>query len=505
VTAAQQLEPREIQARALSGISWSTLSSVATLPLSIAVSVLLAHRLGVNGFAHFALLAFLVPLATQVVDFGFATGSTRRLSRAYAAGDLDATRELLGKSLGFSLLKLPIVLAVVLTLARPGLGAAAALGAYFVVTYLGSGLNLALNGENRISVQAKLAFLQALGSGGAAIGAALLGASPVGVYAASLLGGAVSAPGWYIAANPALRRAALRPRLPRRLGAGFWRYGAVTATSSVVSLLVFSRSEIVVLALLGTKHDVAVFALAYGLAQRLTTPVDTLLGPLIPALAALEAVDKERLRAGFERALRIAATGVAFLAAATVVGTVYAAPVLFGSKYQGVGLAFAALAGISLLQSAAHPYTALVYAIGRPGVALRALSVALVLDAGLCVALIPWLGIWGAVVANAVGALAAIALAARAALGRGSVRRAGVPVARLALVGGGAAACAIAAGAAAARIHPALGALAAYAAGAIAFAIGVRLVGGLLPGADTAVLVRALPARLRRPAAALVT
>ena len=67
----QKLEPREIQARAVRGISWSTLSSVATLPLSIVVSVVLAHRLGTTGFARFALLAFLVPLATQVLDGGF--------------------------------------------------------------------------------------------------------------------------------------------------------------------------------------------------------------------------------------------------------------------------------------------------------------------------------------------------------------------------------------------------------------------------------------------------
>jgi O-antigen/teichoic acid export membrane protein len=492
----ERLEPREIQARAVRGISWSTLSSVATLPLSIVVSVVLAHRLGTTGFARFALLAFLVPLATQVLDGGFWLAATRSTSRTFAAGDLDATRDLLGKSVGFSLLKLPVVLAIVLSVARPGLGAALALVAYFAVTYLGTGLSLALSGENRISVLAKLAFVQALGSGGAAIGAALLGAGAVGVYAASLLGGAVSAPGLLLAANPALRRAALRPRLPRALPDGFWRFGLLSLASSVAYLLVFSRSEIVVLDLLGSHRDVAVFALAYGLAQRLTTPVDTLLGPLIPALAALDAVDGERLRAGFERALRIAAAGVAFLAGSAVVGTIYVAPVLFGPKYEGVGLAFAALAGISLLQSAAHPYTALVYALGRPWIAVRALVVALVVDLGVAVALVPPLGIWGAIVANAAGALTAIALAARAALGRGSVRRAGVRLLNLGLAAALAAECALIAGATVTHVNALLGALAAYAAGTVGFGLAAKFVGGLLPTGDADVIRRALPAPL---------
>src|SRR5207253_4704984 len=134
----QKLEPREIQARAVRGISWSTLSSVATLPLSIVVSVVLAHRLGTTGFARFALLAFLVPLATQVLDGGFWLAATRSTSRTFAAGELDATRDLLGKSVGFSLLKLPVVLAIVLSVVRPGVGAALALVAYFAVTYLGT-------------------------------------------------------------------------------------------------------------------------------------------------------------------------------------------------------------------------------------------------------------------------------------------------------------------------------------------------------------------------------
>jgi O-antigen/teichoic acid export membrane protein len=162
----------------------------------------------------------------------------------------------------------------------------------------------------------------------------------------------------------------------------------------------------------------------------------------------------------------------------------------------GGGLAFAALAGISLLQSAAHPYTALVYAVGRPGVAVRALAAALLVDGVVAVALVPLIGIWGAVAANAAGALAAICLAARAALGRRSVRRAGVPVARLATIAFAAAACSLAAGAAAARIHPALGAIAAYAVGAALFAVAARVTGGVVAESDAAVIRRALPARV---------
>ena len=474
------------------------------LPLAIGVSVVLARTLGPEGFARFALLSFLVPLVFTISDLGVSQAAMREASRAYAAGDLATTRALLGKILGWNLLRFPVLCALTLVLVDGSATTSAALAAYLLIALGSAGVNLSLNAENRVAVLAKVAFVQAIAAAAVSIAAAVAGASPETIFALSLASGAVATPLWLLAASPHLRRAALVPRLPRGLGAGFWRYGVSALAVSLLTLLVFSRSEVVLLDLFEEQQALAVFALAYGLAQRLTTPVDTLLGPLVPALAALDAAHPDRLRAGFQRALRLAATAVAFLAASAVAGMVFLAPFLFGSEYEDVGLAFAALAGISLFQSAAQPYTALVYAVGRPQIALRALAAALVVDVAVAVALIPPLGLWGAVIANAAGALVAIVLAARAVAGKGSVRLAGIAAPRLLFITAAAAASSTGAGLLASPLHALAATAAAVLVGTATFVVGARLAGGLVTGGDARVVAEALPRPLARAFALLV-
>lgn len=468
------------------------------LPLAIGVSVVLARTLGPEGFARFALLSFVVPLLFTATDLGVSQAAMREASRSFAGGDLERTRALLSKTLGWNLLRFPILCPLTLLLVDGSATASSALAAYLVFALGSAGTNLALNAENRVAVMAKVALVQAVAAAAASVGSAVAGASPETVFALSLASGAVAAPLWLLATNPELRGAALRPRLPFGLGRDFWRYGVSTLVVSLLTLLVFSRSEVVLLDLFEEQQALAVFALAYGLAQRLTTPVDTLLGPLVPALAALDAAHPERLRAGFERALRLAAAAVALLTAAAVAGLAFLAPFLFGPEYEDVGLAFAALAGISLLQSAAQPYTALVYAVGRPQIALRALGVALVVDVVVAVLLIPPLGLWGAIVANAAGALTAIVLAARAVAGKGSVRLAGIAAPRLVLVAVLAAALSAGAGLLALPLHPLAATAAAVLVGTVAFALGARAGGGLVTHEDARVVGDALPRPLAR-------
>jgi O-antigen/teichoic acid export membrane protein len=290
-----------------------------------------------------------------------------------------------------------------------------------------------------------------------------------------------------------LRRAVVRPRMPRILPKGFWTYGLTSLAISIGGMLVFSRSEILVLKALEHQHALAVFALAAGLAQRLTTPIETLLGPLIPALAALDAAHPERLQAGFDRALRLCAAAISFAGAAGVAGTAFAAPLLFGSEYEGVGLVFAALALASLLRAATQPYSAFAYAVGRPQLVLGSLVVALVLDVALAFALIPFIGVWGAVAANVIGVTAGLVLLARAAAGTGSIRRAGVPVIRLAALAVSSAAAASVAGILVHSISPIASVLVAFLIGPLVYLVAGR---GSLPQSDVQVLLDALPRRL---------
>lgn len=502
------LAPRELQSRALRGATWSAVSSVLALPLAILVSVVVARTLGPQGYARFAYLTFLIPLLIALTDLGFAQATSRSVSQAFASGDLGRTRELLGKALGWNLVRLPLLCVLVLAIARPGTLGAVLVVAFLAISTAGGGLVFSLHAENRGATLAKLAVAEGLAVAIAPMIAALLGASPTTVWAAAFAAGAAAAPAWLLTANPQLRRAALTPRLPRGLSPAFWRFGILALASSTGYLLVFSRSEVVILEALGEDRALAVFALAYGLSQRLTTPVDTLLGPLTTALSALAGAHPHRFRAGFERAVRLSAFAAAFLAAAALTGTALLAPLMYGDAYAGVGLAFLALAAVSLLQSVAQPYTAHAYASGRPAVLLRVLAIALVVDVALAFVLIPLLGLWGAVAANAVGGLTALGLIVRSVAGRASLRLAEVPAARLTALTLTSAAAAGAAGLGGGwLLHEAVGVLMAFFAGTGTFLAASRVTGGLLPAADVEALLTVLPRgrRLAARGAALVT
>jgi O-antigen/teichoic acid export membrane protein len=492
------LSPRELQQRAMRGVAWSSISGMVSLPLAIVASAVVARSLGPQEFARFAYLHFLVPLLLVVSDLGFGDAMKRTSSQAFAVGDLARTRELLGKTMGWNLVRLPVICALSLAVARPGLEIALVLVGGLVLLSASAGLTFSLHAENRGATDAKLSFLRGLATGVSSIIGALAGASGTALWAITFVSAVVAVPGWIIVANPALRRAALTPRLPRALPERFWTYGLTVLVSTVLSILVFSRSEVMILEALGQQQALAIFALAFGLAQRLTTPVDTILGPLVPALSALSSASPERMDAGFGRALRLSATAVACLASAAGVGTVLAAPVLFGPEYAGIGLVFAALAAISLVQSAVQPYLALAYALGRPGFLIRVNAIALAGDVAVALALIPTIGLWGAVIANAVGGILAIGLTVRWLPGTNGVRAARVPLAGLLRLAVLSCLAAYVLGLLAGGLHPAAGALVAFVVGSSSFFVLARLFGGPLPAGDAAVLLDVLPARLAR-------
>ncbi len=186
---------RELQRRAASGVTWSMMTTVMALPLAVVVSVVVARSLGPHEFARFAYLSFLVPLLIAITDCGVSPASTRDTSRTFAAGELDATREVLGKVLGWNLLRLPIVCALVLVIARPGFVVACLLVGGLTVIFAGSSLLLALQAENRGATSAKLVFVQGIVSSFAAMGAAAGGSSGTTVFVVTFVSTATVVPG----------------------------------------------------------------------------------------------------------------------------------------------------------------------------------------------------------------------------------------------------------------------------------------------------------------------
>jgi O-antigen/teichoic acid export membrane protein len=498
VTSRDVLSAGELQNRTARGITWSTFAVAGSLPLAIAVSIVLARTLGPSEFARFAYLSFVVPLTLSVAELGFAPAVIRAASRSFANGDVETTRAILSKAVGWNLLRLPATCGLALLVVRPNVWQGVVMTLTIGTMLLAAGAVFSLQAENRGAVTARLGLIQTVTSSGAAILTALWTDSGTSVWILSTAGGLFVVPGWILATNPTLRRAALTPRLPRDLPDGFWRYGLSALLLATVSLLVFSRSEVLILNELGDEKALAVFALAFGLSQRLTTPVDTVLTPLIPALSAVASAHPARLGAALGRALRLSVTAVAFLAASAVVATALAAPIMFGSEYEGTGLVFVALAVVSLVQSAAQPCVAVVHALGRLGVLIRAYIFALVVDVALAVWLIPPLQVWGAVIANVVGGLLAVGLTVRATRLIHGVQSADIAFARVGGVTATAVAAAWASGSAVTSWSAPVGAAVALMVGGGSFVGMGKLVGGLLPIADAEVILAVLPERAAR-------
>lgn len=492
------INARELQSRLLTGVSWSMVSVAVSIPLALLVSVVLARTLGPAGFARYAFLAFTAPLVVwAATDFGVEGSAVRLASQSLASGDLAAGGAILGKALGWNLARLPIVCVLVLLLARPAPWAAAVIVASLVLLHAASGAKLSLLAENRAAVQARLSFVAGVVASAVTIAAALLGATPTSIWALGFSCAAIVVPGQIFAADARLRRSVLTPRMPLRLPTGFWTYGIGSFAIALAGMLVFSRSEILILQVLHRREALAVFALAAGLAQRMTMPIETLLGPLIPALAALDAAHPERLQAGFARALRLCLGGIAFAGGAGLAGIAFAAPLLFGRAYRDVGAVFAALAVAALARAATQPFAALAYAVGRPQLLFVPLGVALALDTAIAFASIPFIGVWGAVAANMVGVASGLLLLARATAGLGQGRRAGVPLLRLLAVSLTAALTATVAGLLIRKVSEPAGVVAAFIVGpAVYLALGRG--SGSLPQSDVQVLLDALPQRLTR-------
>ncbi len=116
--------------------------------------------------------------------------------------------------------------------------------------------------------------------------------------------------------------------------------------------------------------------------------------------------------AAFRRVLRAGATLVGLIDAAVVVPLAVLVPVLYGDEFAEAAPVFVVLALALGISVAAGPVTAFVSARLSAGELLRASVIALVADVALAVALIPVLGVWGAVIANVTGALLSLVILA---------------------------------------------------------------------------------------------
>ena len=494
----------ELQRRAMAGSLWTGIHTIVYLPIAFAANAIIARILGVVDYGHLAFLTAILSLAIPFASFGFVPALIQRGSRAEAAGRRKEADDLLQRSLGFHLtVALPILVLIVVALTWNGPAwETIALVCAVVLICVFSGPSLSLTIENRTAVAAQISIGLNLIVQAAAVAAAVIAASASSVWAVRALVPALALGLNVALLNRVRRRATLRPLLPRGLGSSYWRFALLTWVGSIVSLLVFSRSEIFILQALDQPEALGVFALAFGLSQQLTAPADALIHPLLPAVAGILSTWPDRAKDAFDRITRLSSVICGGLAAAVVPTLVFATPVIYGDEFAEAAWLLLPLALVSIYRSVNNSVSAFVSAREQAGIRLKAYTVALLVDVLVAITLIPRFGAWGAVVAAVVAQLIAIGwLAAAEPMLRGKGALEMIRLQRAFIVGLAAAGMALGGGLAIQQWSESIAVLGTFCIGTTSYILGVHLSRSQIPARDRDALLSALPTRLQRSAA----
>jgi O-antigen/teichoic acid export membrane protein len=400
---------QDLQTRAVRGSLWTILHVAISTPVAVAANALVARSLGVVNYGSLAVLTLAAALALSISDLGVTEATVQWGAAAHSKGNRQFVAELLQKALGFHLLvQLPVVAVVLAVVARgenlPLLGAL--LGGTMISVCLSS-VGLAIGIENKTAGAAKVAIVNNLVIQAAVSMVAVLSKSPILVWATRSVAANALFPAYLILLPPRMRRIVVCPAWPNRLPPGFWRFAILTSLGGLLSLLVFSRTELLVLDWAGAAAAAGLFALAFGLSAQISAPIDALLGPLNPAIAGIVATRPDLIHRTMVRVTRL--SGLLGAAVVLALPLVYAViPVLYGSQYRGAALAFVVLGASSCLQSTINPLLAFNRARHASHAMLGIYGAALVANVGPALMLIPRYGLWGAVVANTCGQIVVV-------------------------------------------------------------------------------------------------
>lgn len=396
---------RTIQTRALSGWIWTMAYVGAMIPLNFVVNALVARSLGATGYGTLAYLTTVLGLGQAIITLGFGAGVARYCAVHHGAGDREPLLGLLRSHNTINTLWTGTLVAIVIVaITRPSAEVAVLLVATSYLSAYMESSSLVLPAIQRSDRAAQAAAIGTTALNLGVVAAALITHDPETVFVARFVIGAVLAPMRLLFLPPDVRRACVtfgRARLPREL----LKFGFVTYISGLLGMLVYSRTEVILLDLFGHAEAVGLFALAFGLAAQVTAPVDAAIGPLTPAMTSLIARDPTTTGRLIMRSYRAVLTSALLWAALVIVPLTALIPFIYGSEFVAAAPVFVFAAVASFIQSITAPNESFANATGRPGLPLRANLVGFVVGTGLAILLIPPIGLYGAVAGSIAGQL----------------------------------------------------------------------------------------------------
>jgi O-antigen/teichoic acid export membrane protein len=389
----------------LRGGLWNSASKILPQFFTLVVSIAGARLLGASGLGRQSYIAFVATSAIYVLGLGIPLALMRQIGESVGAGLAPQARGLVRWSLRFSVGGAAIGLVGLTAVALGGAEPQAAwilaglIVAAGVLTQIPDAIISGLPHWRDSSVV--VLWSSALG----AVATVLVLAAGGGVTGMIAVQLAVALPILFVMAVLGRRRLfAVAPRseiAPRALRARTLRYSASVFVGTLVTLVVFRRSEFFFLNHYSTNQQIAFYSIAFAVVTalvRLPSAMGQVLAPAVSTLFGAGA--HERIAMGFSRALRLILLATMPIAAAAAALGPETIRLIWGEAYGPAQTPFLIMVATSLVTPLTVLGGALVVGVGRVGVPLLADTGAAVVDIGLAFALVPGHGAVGAALAN---------------------------------------------------------------------------------------------------------
>jgi O-antigen/teichoic acid export membrane protein len=397
------------------GSVWTLASALTAVPVAFVVNVVVVRSLGAEQLGRYGGYLALIAIVTAVLNLGVSDATVQWLAAATARGDRAEQELLVRRCSGYHvLLQGPVLALIVFAVLVPQSLLFAVLGA--LGTFLNHAFGTAsvvMTATARNALSARLGMISGTALQVVIAGSAASTGRGVAVYGLQALGSALVPILVFVAVGAPVRRLLLKPTLAPWVGREFSTYALAAALSGVLGLVVFGRSEILVLNASGLVAASGLFLVAAGLAGQITVPMDSLMGPLQPTAAGLLAIEPHRAGELLLRSMRVTAMLGALSLAVVVPVAAFAIPYVYGETFAAARGAFLVLGTVSCLQSIVIPVTYFALATRRAVTVAWVNGAALAVDLALALTLIPSLGLAGAVIANAASQIVALVLLTR--------------------------------------------------------------------------------------------
>lgn len=384
---------------------WITISRFTPQINALILSVVAARILGKDDLGRQSFIAFIEISLISLIAEGFSNSVSRHVAREIGAGRGTLVRSLYRWAQRAAVLIALAAAAVmfIISLGRPELR----------IAWLVSGLSAVFNCLNRVPSSVlvgmqrwrTLAMFDIVIGTASTIGAIValqVGAGITGMFVATAAGSGLALVIYSVLVRPAMRT--LGPgvgRLPAGLRVETLRYALLLSTATIITIIVWRRSEFIFLDHFVGDGDLAIYSIAFAASAALMQLPTALALVAMPAVATLDgARSDERIRSGVGRGLRLAVFGALPVTAAALAGGPALIEAAYGAQYREAGTVLLIMAGVFPAICVILLSESVLVGIARQRFPLVIGGVGAVLNIVLDLVLIPSFGVRGAAVAS---------------------------------------------------------------------------------------------------------